>query len=286
MKWLIIQSENQSKWKSWTPNWHMRECYSFKNALIKHGHDADTWGKGQDSFQNAPDFNSYDAIVCIENYDLGWLPDFKAITKPLKFHWIIDLHCQIESNYIPISKNCDIILHSTKSLIEAYSNKCPKQRHIWFPNPYDDALISPQDTNKDLDISFVGSMNDERQFWMNELGKEINIKHYFATGIDMINMISRTKVHFNKCVGCDINYRIMETIGLGTCLLTNRNSELSKLGFEDGKNCLQYDSIAEAAAKAREAINTRSWMEIGKAGYKLAPNYTYNKRIEELLKSL
>ena len=70
----------------------------------------------------------------------------------------------------------------------------------------------------------------------------------------MIKIISEAKISFNKNLSCDINYRTFETIGLGTCLATDYNEDLSSLGFIDEKNCILYKNYNECVDKINNAI--------------------------------
>lgn len=283
MKWLIIQTENQSKWRQgWTPNWHMRECYSFQYALNTIGIQADTWGKYQDNFDVVPDFESYDVIICIENYDSDWLPDFATIKSPTKIHWVIDLHIHNPLELAKISNGCDIILHSTRSLMADYT-KLVTAEHIWFPNCIDDRFFGYRQLPKVNDLVFVGSDNPARSEIIGYL-KKIGLVSVFITGQDMIDIIAATKIHFNKNIRCDINYRTFETIGIGTCLLTDYNLELTDLGFADGINCLLYKTAEDAATKATEALRSESWHEISQKGHELSKQHTYISRIQSILR--
>lgn len=287
MKWLIVQSDGEHKGQDgWTPNFYMRECYAIKHALQHNGIAADIWGLRHDNYQNKPDFESYDYILCIENYEMGWLPDFSKIKKPFKVQWIIDLHCQKWSNYDIISKNMQIILHSTKNYILDYSSIYNKSEHIWFPNGIDDRHFYNKNMQKNIDICFVGSKNENRKTFVENLEKDIRLQYFFATGSDMIDIISSSKIHFNKNIACDINYRTFETIGLGTCLLTDYNPYLLDLGFIDMYNCLIYRNYDECVNKYKYAISDDNYKIIASNSQKLVENNTYTARVRDLLKIL
>jgi hypothetical protein len=281
MKWLIIQSAGQHNGSDgWCRNDYLRECFALQHGILQNGHECDVWGKRHESFNKTPDFNSYDFIVLLENYEWDWVPDLSQYTKPIKLHWIIDLHCQ--NPYVKWSQQCDIVLNSTKSLVENYERQCPNQKHIWFPNAVDDRYFKPRDLPKKHDIIFVGSPH-------NRIGiaNQIGAKHFFKTGEDMLNIISETKIHFNKSIAQDVNYRCFETIGLGTCLLTNYIPEMEELGFKDGENCIFYNprDINSCIERVRDILNSDTWKQVGIAGYNLSKENTYTTRIDKLTKS-
>lgn len=286
MKWLVIQSDGYHKGQDgWTPNWYMRECYSIKYALEKNGETCDIWGKGHNNFSNRPNFEEYDVIFCIENYDFTWIPRLSHV-KCLKIYWTIDLHCQDLGVYSNATRDFNVVLHSTRRLIPLLERISPDKKHVYFPNGYDDRYFKKYSIPKTRDFVFVGSKIQCRKDFIERLENECGMNYFFATGRDMIEVISSAKIHFNQSISCDVNYRNFETIGLGTCLLTNRLEELEHLGFKDGANCLMYDSYEEAVIKFRKSISDGSWTDISNAGLSLSERHTYTQRIKEMIASL
>ena len=75
MKILIIQSAGEHNGTThYCKNDHLRECMSLQDAFIRNGWEADVWGKRHN--KRMPNFNDYDCILNLENYELEWLPDF------------------------------------------------------------------------------------------------------------------------------------------------------------------------------------------------------------------
>lgn len=295
MKVLIIQSDGEHKGQdSFCRNDYLRECWALKYAFIENGiEDVTCWGKRHSNFKDKIDFNSFDLIFVAEQYDTEWLPDLSKITKPKKLHWIIDLHCLGPKPYRKISENCDIVLHSTKSLMPN------DPRHIWFPNGVDSrffngALYGPDDeydtdpdkieeTKKTENIIFVGSDLKERRELIDYAKKSVGLKTMFKTGEEMIEAINKTRIHFNKSIAADVNYRNFETIGLCTCLMTNYLPELEELGFKDGDNCLMYKNKEEIKEKYDYTMKDNEWAKIAMGGFLLSFNHTYKQRINKLI---
>ena len=86
MKILIIQENGHHD-----KNRNFRECFCMKRGLEHHGVSADVWGKEHANFDVEPEWESYDLILAIENWD--WMPDISKI-KTKKFIWAIDAHCK------------------------------------------------------------------------------------------------------------------------------------------------------------------------------------------------
>ena len=66
----------------------------------------------------------------------------------------------------------------------------------------------------------------------------------------MVNAINSYKIHFNKNIADDINYRTFETTGCGTFLLTNYTPGLEKL-FDIGKEIVVYNDLNDLDNKVK-----------------------------------
>ena len=87
MNVLIIQENGRHD-----GNRNFRECFCAQRAFIYHGHDATVWGLGHTNYKEEPDYDSYDLIINLENYDeTGWVPNLSKI-QTKKFLWSIDAH--------------------------------------------------------------------------------------------------------------------------------------------------------------------------------------------------
>lgn len=259
-----------------------RECFCLQRAFEHHGHKADVWGLGHNNYQeiyydSEPDYESYDLIINLENYDeTGWVPSL-AKAQTTKYLWSIDAHVKGIQPYLKTAQegNYDLILQATPEFVSKGS--------IWFPNCYDDELIKPLDAEKTHDVGFCGNINN-RGSLINLLQEHFNFKlDEFVIGDEMVRAINSYKVHFNANISIDINYRNFETMGCGTCLLTSYNQHYHHFGMKDGENCLIYSNIDEMLDKTRiilqdEALRTK----IGNAGNELAKLHTYKKRINIL----
>ncbi len=250
-----------------------------QRSLVKMGHYVDVWGAGHDNFNAAMNFNSYDIIINLENYDTsGWVPNLLKV-RGFKILWSIDAHCRGAEVYNGVfdKGNYDLMLQATKDYVD--------HRSMWFPNCYDDTLIQPLDVAKKYNVGFCGNIAN-RGGWINEIEKEVGIKKdIFVIGNSMVEAINSYKIHFNRNIANDINYRSFETLGCGTVLATNYNSQYDELGFIDGDNCILYRNKDDLIKKIKNVLlNHELRFTIEKNGLELAKKHTYIARAKKLLK--
>jgi spore maturation protein CgeB len=249
-----------------------RECFCLQRACRYHNINADVWGLGHNNFNQTPDWESYDLILNIENYDeTGWVPSLSSV-KTKKFLWSIDAHVKGLQSYLDTFENgkYDLILQSTPEFIL-------DNRSVWFPNAYDDDLIHPLNIEKNIDIGFCGNINNRGGL----LQLIPNIKlDTMVIGNEMVKAINSYKVHFNANISIDINYRNFETIGCGTCLLTSYNKHYEKLGFKHGHNCLIYSNVQEMLDNIQMLLNNQDLrFKIEEHALELASFHTYKQRV-------
>lgn len=237
LKILLIQEKSRH-----AINIDFRECCCLKRAFESLNQSVDIWGLGWDNFLTPPDFNSYDLIINMENYGDKWLPDLLKIHNPIKMLWTIDSHTRGLDAYVRIfnAGNYDILLQSTRDFVPLDPNK----KSIWFPNSFDDSLFRYADWNKKkYFIGFCGSLLNRRPYlkrlkeWFGNDFKE----NIHVLGLDMISAIQSYQINFNLNIANDINFRSFETLGAGSVLCTNYNSQYVDLGFVDGKNCIFFN---------------------------------------------
>jgi hypothetical protein len=275
MKILIIQENGRHEISK-----HLRECNSMQRAITSQGVKCDVWGLGHESYKTKPDFNSYNVIINLENYDTGWMPDLVDVNKPLKFLWSIDAHVRGYDYYRDV-----FVKGKYNYILQATRDYCDKNS-LWFPNCYDNEYLIPLPIPKEHFVGFCGNFVNRKPYF-----DYIESKMPFRLDVDvrgehMIRAINSYKVHFNKNISNDINYRNFETMGCKTALLTDYNSQYDDLGFKDTENVFFYRNINEAidllnGLKENDELITR----VAENGYALAKErHTFNKRAESLLK--
>lgn len=279
MKVLIIQENGRHD-----ENRDFRECFSLQRAFEANGWYAHVWGLNHTGWPKEYDYEDYDVIFYLEQYDLtGWSPDLSKTKKPYKIMWAIDAHSRGTQpfDYFFNKNKFDLMLHSTYDYVD-------NKTRIWFPNAYDDDMIYKKTADKVVDVGFCGNVGN-RGDYLNLLSKQdFSFKaDIFVIGDAMVNAINSYRIGFNKNVLNDINYRNFETIGCGTPLITNFNYQYPSLGFKHGKNCLMYETKDEMIDLIKQYLSSEDDLPyIGDKGYDLAKKHTYMQRVKHLIKYL
>ena len=100
----------------------------------------------------------------------------------------------------------------------------------------------------------------------------------------MVNAINSYKIHWNRNLSNDINYRSFETIGCGVPLITNYNYQYELLGFKHMENVLLYKNEDEMFNLIDLLISDENLRNtIGENGLILSKKHTYLERCKLLL---
>jgi glycosyltransferase involved in cell wall biosynthesis len=280
MKILIIQENGRHP-----ENKEFRECFNLQRALLRKNIDTIVWGLGHINF-NTPFqeiIKDIDVIILLENYESnGWLPDLSNVNK-LKIFWSIDSHMVLMNHITTVVKNkIDIVLNA----IESHQNYFKTSKTFYFPNAYPSDLISPIDgIDKNTFLGFCGSLLNRSEI-LDKLENKFGLKKdIWKLGNEMIKTINGYKIHFNKTLSNDINYRIFETMGCNTLILTNHTENINTF-FNDMENIVIYNNETELFEKLNILLSDNDLIKkISNSGYKLVKNnHTYDNRADVLLK--
>ena len=268
-------------------NWQFRESENFRRSFTKLGVKSEVWGSGQPIFTTPFEeiVKDYDVVFVMENYDQQrWLPDFSKVNK-LKVFWSIDSHCVLGQHvfFSKISK-FDIHLNSTEGYLKHFARHSPKC--VWFPNAYPDDLIDhrPQ-VQKVHDLGFCGSMISDRVQWLDAISQHIPVRRdVFVIGDAMVDALNSYEIGLNKTLADDVNYRVFETVGAKTLLLSNLVPTIDQLLTPD-KHFISYDSLQDLVDKAKYYLeHSDKALEIAEAGYNhVRVHHTYYERTKQLL---
>lgn len=279
MKILIIQEKGRHE-----KNWMFRESLNIQRSLTKLGYESTVWGLNYDTYKTSFEEmeKEHDVIFLIENYpNNDWVPDLSKSNK-LKVFWSIDSHVVLESHVEMCNKHkIDIVLNAVHGHEKHFTN----QKTFYFPNAYPDDLIYPLNIEKVNDVGFCGNINNRGE-WLDLINYNYKLKvDEFVIGHDMVESINKYKIHFNRNISDDLNYRTFETLGCQTFLLTNHTPGLDEL-FEIGKHLITYDSADDLIQKINYYLNNETERnKIAKNGYEhVINNHTYLKRMEQFIK--
>ena len=280
MKILIIQENGRHN-----ENRNFRECFNLQRALLRKNIDTVVWGLGHDNF-NTPFqqiIKEIDVIILLENYESnGWLPDLSNVNK-LKIFWSIDSHMVLMNHITTVVKNkIDIVLNA----IESHQNYFKTSKTFYFPNAYPSDLISPIDgVDKNIFLGFCGSLLNRSEI-LDKLENKFELKKdIWKLGNEMVKTINGYKIHFNKTLSNDINYRIFETMGCNTLMLTNSTENINTF-FNDMENIVIYNNEIELFEKLSILHSDNNLIKkISNSGHELVKNnHTYDNRADVLLK--
>lgn len=280
MKILIIQENGRH-----VENRQFRECFNLQRALLRKQVDTVVWGLGHENFKTQ--FNDIvkdiDVIILLENYESkGWVPDLSNIKK-LKIFWSIDSHMVLMNHLMTTVKHkIDIVLNSIESHQKHFSNL----KTFYFPNAYPSDLIQPiNDIDKNIFLGFCGSLLNRSEI-LNKLEIKYGLKKdIWKLGPEMVKTINQYLIHFNRTLSNDINYRIFETMGCDTLILTNHTENI-ETHFNDMENIVIYRDDNELYEKIEFLSTNKDLIKtISNSGYELVKNnHTYDNRVDVLLK--
>jgi hypothetical protein len=278
MKVLIIQENGRHD-----RNRNFRECFCLQRAFSALSIESDVWGLGHSEYRDEPQWDEYELIINLENYDVSnWVPNIKDV-KAKKFLWSIDAHVKGLGCYekTAVEGDYDLILQATPEFVTSRH-----ARSVWLPNCYDDEVIFPTNSLPMYDWGFCGNINNRQPILnaMRHVSKNSAVE-VMAIGPDMVSAICSYKIHVNANISIDINYRNFETMGCRVPLLTSYNKHYSVLGFQDGVNCLIYKDVERMMKKAKGLLDgpERIRKELAEAGYDLAKKHTFKERAKRIL---
>jgi len=275
MRILIIQENGRH-----AQNRSYRECHSLAWSFRELGHEPLIWGLGHSNLSAVPDFDAFDAILNLENYDqTGWLPELSGFQKPVKLVWAVDEHVQPESYYKSIFERdrCDYWLHSTRDYV--------KHSHdIWMPNAVDPILVRPLNVQKRAQIGFCGHVHNRAE-WLHVLRNHFAFQADVGViGRSMVQAINSYEIAFNRNIANDINARNFEVTACGIPLLTGFDPQYEALGFKNEFNCMFYESKEELIDKTKWLLKNPDHRQvIARNGLILSQSHTYTQRAKAIL---
>ncbi len=157
---------------------------------------------------------------------------------------------------------------------------------------YDNTILSNLDHERDIDLGFIGRVDDslyeERKRYLKGIGEEFDLKIFRTnTKDEYVNLLNRIKIF----VSADIGYneymaKNFEAMACGCMLLAKQqgNGEEEALGLIDMQNVVLYSDLDDAKDKVRYLLQHESLINgIAYQGQDLAErSLGFGKKAEEL----
>jgi len=135
----------------------------------------------------------------------------------------------------------DLCLVSLKDHMGRFLIRHTDERLLWSP-PYARDTDQPKDVEQDLDVLFVGKndplVTPQRHALLAELQQRVPLTVKSGKYFDLY---PRAKAVLNESWRGDLNYRVFETLGCGSCLVTPRVGHGLADLFADGRDLFMYD---------------------------------------------
>lgn len=167
--------------------------------------------------------------------------------------YAVDTHIH---SWLPLyAQVFDACLVSLRDHLPLFYKRLPADRVLWSP-PYAASRVqSVPRRERDLDVVFIGSLNEDltpiRVAFFREL-REFFPEMLVRFG-DYYEFFPRARVVVNICECGDLNFRVFETLGLGAALLTPQIANGQSDLFVDGQHLLTYP--VEFSGTASEAAH-------------------------------
>lgn len=134
------------------------------------------------------------------------------------------------------------------------------------------------------DVSFVGNIHPNRKPFLEKLQKRFNVFITRAFMDEMVRIFNQSKIILNLGIGpTGIQQRVFETLGCGSCLITNEIPVRDRL-FEDQKHLIYFKQENIEDLIEYYLNNAEEREVIAKNGYLEAHSkHTFAHRIAELI---
>lgn len=206
--------------------------------------------------------------------------------------WLIDTHVS-HSRHIEYAKLFDYVFLAISTYVDEFKESV-NVNTFWLPvcYPYPKDSINRNYRPINRDIVFVGNWERIKQ-WFPERAEYVEFltnhykdKFYAVTDYDnMKTIIKEAKVSFNYCIKDDMNFRVFETLGLGTELVTNDVTDLHNIkGLTDFINI--YRDKQDLVRIIDSILNNESTINNLQAQDWVQQNHTLYNRYKSLLKMI
>ncbi|GEM_PF-1777415 len=203
---------------------------------------------------------------------------------------ISDCHRQLKPR-LSLSKFFDHVFLYQRNYLKDFSSH-PLGHVHWLPFACDIDNFKNQETNRDLDIGFIGNLfekENERRKILDILKEKyrLNESRYYLQE-EIPKVYSRSKIVLNLPVGDDLNFRFFEALSCEALLITKRMHNGQEDLFKEDLHYVAFDSRQELLEKVDFYLkNDAARMKIASAGFEeVKKSHTLSLRLEELLEKI
>lgn len=157
---------------------------------------------------------------------------------------------------------CDGVLTTQRDYVAPLSRLTGMA--AWLPWGVDPGEFRDLGVERDLDIAFVGCVDEHRprrRMLLEELSRRFNVAVYspneqkpWFTPDEISGVFSRARIVINEAISAEVNFRVFEAMAAGAMLLTERVGNGLQEMFEDGRHLVTFAplEVVEKAAWSLE----------------------------------
>ncbi len=212
-------------------------------------------------------------------------PDSLFSCRIPKILWMQDsIQSNQEANFVIQTKSWAFDLVYTFNDIELPFYLNFNKNVKWLPLAADEDIHIKKDVEKNISVSFVGSMNNNRVAMINYLLDHGCPVELFYTKEKYCDIVNRSVINLNIGINnSGIQQRVFETLAMGGLLLTNKIE--GNMIFEDCKHLVYFENFDQLLFNIQYYIRAHDFRnEISKQGREeVLKNHTYVNRVQTII---
>ena len=237
-------------------------------------------------FVNAPECDAF----LLQRGDYFPIPLIKSIQVP-RFFLTTELvsRCQDQERLLKSGLFDHIFLHTRNCVDTVISRNWvkPGQSSLLLLTFDENLQRKIPGTVKDIDLLFVGWLSKRRRTILKKISSQFNCLATSAYGEDLVRLSNRAKIVLNIHAEdfLDTEYRVFETLGCGSFLLSERLS--SENPFSE-RELVQFEDTEDLMKKIRYFLDhTEERETIAEQGHASAlKNHTYTHRARQMVETM
>ena len=184
--------------------------------------------------------------------------------------------------FIEKTKHCDYFCCDKENVLskaKKYNSNC-----YLVPDGFDADLEFPKDLKQDIDISFIGSLYNDRRQKIDHIKKEVMVVSD-AFGKKHSEIVSRSKINLNFCTTAGASDRTYKVLGAKGFFLSDDWDGREKT-FKDGEHIVIFKDLDDLNEKIEYYLNHEEERNrIREAGYKEIQKYTRDEWSRKIIKN-